>query len=120
MLTIKQKSTEWCFRSVEKLRNFVARNTSQAYECEHSTPLLARRTPSNQRFEWCSRSQHKHIIKKNPLNLYQRVLFSHLVAGCKLDIIFSISDHSSEESHLILNEYSCSNHFTKYISFLTA
>ena len=62
--TIKQKSTEWCFRSVEKLRNFVARNTSQAYECEHSTPLLARRTPSNQRFEWSSRS-HTTIKQKS-------------------------------------------------------
>ena len=48
----------------------VARNTSQAYECEHSTPLLARRTPSNQRFEW---SSHNHTDKKKKSTV--RVLF---------------------------------------------
>ena len=48
----------------------VARNTSQAYECEHSTPLLARRTPSNQRFEW---SSHNHTDKKKKSTA--RVLF---------------------------------------------
>ena len=59
----------------------VARNASQAYLCEHSAPLLARRTPSNQRFEWSSRS-HTTIKQKK----HRAVLFCFMVEVWRFEL----------------------------------